>query len=77
MNRREKELVATETLLNLKVSSPVEIKIDPVLISGGAGFRNTNAFHYTVPYCVLSGNYKTTQFFYQNCSGTKETGVHG
>jgi len=77
MNRREKELVATETLLNLKVSSQVEIKIDPVLISGGAGFRNTNAFHYTVPYCVLSGNYKTTQFFYQNCSGTKETGVHG
>ncbi|MBS3793263.1 hypothetical protein KGY77_11550 [Candidatus Bipolaricaulota bacterium] len=76
MNKREKELVAAETILNLKVSSSVEIKIDPVLISGGAGFRNSNVFHYTVPYCILSGNYKTTQFFYQDCSGAKETGVH-
>ncbi|MFB6216758.1 MAG: hypothetical protein ABEJ72_07300, partial [Candidatus Aenigmatarchaeota archaeon] len=65
-----------EDLLGLKVSSPVEIRIDPVLISVGAGFRNSNVFHYTVPYCILSGSYGTSQFFYQNCSGTGEIGVH-
>ncbi|MFB6214590.1 MAG: hypothetical protein ABEI54_01855, partial [Candidatus Bipolaricaulia bacterium] len=46
------------------------------MISVGAGFRNSNVFHYTVPYCILSGSYGTSQFFYQNCSGTGEIGVH-
>jgi hypothetical protein len=76
MKRREDELANAEDLLDLKISSPVEIRIDPVLISGGAGFSNLDKFHYTVPYCILSGIYETSQFFYQNCSGARETGVH-
>lgn len=76
MKRREGELAIAEDLLGNKVSSPVVIRIDPVLISGGAGFSNLDKFHYTVPYCILSGIYETSQFFYQNCSGARETGVH-